>query len=358
MNALVKQDLERALVRLEEPLQRLSGQTLYITGGGGFLGMYLTLIPLFWNENHPTQKPIKVVSADIFKLGRPRWIDEVKGSAFTALTFDTNTGLPKDLNPDYVFHGSSFASPIVYRQYPIETIYGNIWGLSHILEHARKNQVKSVAYFSSSEIYGDPPAEEIPTKETYRGNVSCTGPRACYDEAKRLCEALCTSYFFQHQVAVKLIRPFNNYGPGLRLNDGRVLADFVRTSLTDGKIVLLSDGSPMRTFCYVLDAVVGYFQVLLSGRPGEPYNIGTAKPEISMREVADLVAATATKLGRRKVQVSFANSSDAHYLTDNPQRRCPDLTKAKTDFGYEAEVAVEDGIARYFQWGMEQSLDV
>ena len=129
-------------------------------------------------------------------------------------------------------------------------------------------------FYSSSEIYGDPTPENIPTPETYRGNVSCTGPRACYDESKRYGETLCVNFARQHGLPIKVARPFNNYGPGLKITDGRVIPDFARNILDGTDIVMLSDGSAKRTFCYVADAVVGYYKILVKGRSGEAYNVG------------------------------------------------------------------------------------
>src|SRR5262249_20204512 len=151
--------------------------------------------------------------------------------------------------------------------------------------------VRGFLFYSSSEIYGDPDPAHIPTPEDYRGYVSCTGPRACYDEAKRYGETLCVNFARVHHVPVKVARPFNNYATGLKITDRRVIPDFVRDVLSGRDIVMLSDGSPMRTFCYVADAVIGYYKVLVNGRPGESYNIGVETPEISMAELAERIVA-------------------------------------------------------------------
>ena len=145
-------------------------------------------------------------------------------------------------------------------------------------------------FYSSSEIYGDPTPGDIPTPETYRGSVSCTGPRACYDESKRYGETLCVNFARQHGVPIKVARPFNNYGPGLKITDKRVIPDFARDILSGRDIVMLSDGSAKRTFCYVADAVAGYYKILVNGRPGEAYNVGVETPEISMTQLAGKLA--------------------------------------------------------------------
>jgi UDP-glucuronate decarboxylase len=176
--------------------------------------------------------------------------------------------------------------------------------------------------------------------------VSCTGPRACYDESKRYGETLCVNFQKVHGVPVVCVRPFNNYGPGLRITDRRVLPDFFRDALAGRNIVMLSDGRATRTFCYVADAIEGYLRAMLIGRPGEAYNIGTASPEISMADLAQAVIRTTGA----KVRVVYSVSDDKHYTTDNPQRRCPDITKASQELLYAPRVGLEAGLQRTFEF--------
>jgi dTDP-glucose 4,6-dehydratase/UDP-glucuronate decarboxylase len=256
---------------------------------------------------------------------------------------------------DYVIHAASIASPTYYRKYPIETMDANVHGLRLLLDRCRAQQiaghnVQGFLFFSTSEIYGDPPPDQIPTPETYRGNVSCTGPRACYDESKRYGETLCVNFARQFGLPVKSARPFNNYGPGLKITDRRVIPDFARDIFAGRDLVLLSDGSPTRTFCYITDAIVGYFQVLVRGRPAEAYNIGNESPEISMLELAELLAGIGREQLGYQGKVVRRPSKEKEYLTDNPQRRCPIIAKARSELGFEPEVSVEDGMRRTLVW--------
>jgi nucleoside-diphosphate-sugar epimerase len=205
-------------------------------------------------------------------------------------------------------------------------------------------------FFSSSEIYGDPVASEIPTAETYRGNVSCTGPRACYDESKRYGETLCTVFARQYGVPTKMARPFNNYGPGLKISDRRVIPDFARDIFAGRDIVMLSDGAPTRTFCYISDAAAGYYKALVRGRPGEAYNIGTERPEISMRELAEMLAEIACELFGYSGHVICGQSDEGAYLIDNPDRRCPNIDKARRELGYNPQVSLANGLRRSLIW--------
>jgi nucleoside-diphosphate-sugar epimerase len=354
---VVASDLDAMTARLDAELRRLAGRRLLITGGAGFLGYYLTRVPLHWNAGVPAADRIRVVVADNFRRGLPAWLHDLgRDPALTLVEHDITRPLPPELHDfDAVIHAASIASPTFYRRFPIETIDANVGGLRRLLDHCRDRAdagrpVEAILFFSTSEVYGDPDPANIPTPETYRGNVSCTGPRACYDESKRFGETLCVSFARVHGLPVTIARPFNNYGPGLSLADGRVLPDFARDVLAGNDIVMLSDGSPSRTFCYVADAVVGYYKVLLRGRPGEAYNIGTEAPEVTIAELAERVVATARELFGYRGRVRRATSDDPDYLVDNPNRRCPVIAKARTELGYDPVVSLDEGLARSLVW--------
>jgi dTDP-glucose 4,6-dehydratase/UDP-glucuronate decarboxylase len=271
------------------------------------------------------------------------------------LKHDITQAMPGAADFDFIIHAASIASPTFYRQHPIETMDANVQGLRNLLEYSRSRlrtdrPVRGFLFFSSSEIYGDPPADRIPTAETYWGHVSCTGPRACYDESKRFGETLSVTFARQYGLPVTIARPFNNYGPGLRLSDRRVLPDFARDVLAGRNITLLSDGRATRTFCYVADAVAGYYQVLLRGRAGEAYNIGTEQPEVTMSDLAALVTELSRDLFGYKGTIVFGTSSDRDYLTHNPARRCPSIAKARRELGYDPRIVLDEGLRRLLLW--------
>lgn len=325
------------------------GKRVLLTGAAGFLGFNFLHYFSFLNNQESNPLPVDVVAVDNFLRGRPRWITELTQADkhIQLQQFDiTKPWKEGEGKFDFIIHGASVASPKFYRKYPLETIDANILGLRSMLEMARKWECDSVLFFSSSEIYGDPPPEEIPTKETYRGNVACIGPRACYDESKRLGETLCYIYAKTFNVPVKIVRPFNNYGPGLRLADGRVLPDFSQNVLNGTDIVLYSDGSPTRTFCYATDALTGYLLALLSRHQGEPFNIGSDECEISMSDLAQKLL----MIGKSSCHVIHKGNEEKDYLTDNPVRRCPDLGKARELLGYAPLVSLEVGLERMLTW--------
>jgi UDP-glucuronate decarboxylase len=357
LDQLLTEDLEMICRDLDAEFGRIAGKNLLITGGGGFLGYYLVQAALHWNKTRASRGVISVTVYDNYFRGVPDWLEALKRDPnLTLVRQDMSRPLPTDMpHFHYIIHAAGIASPIYYRDHPLECIDANINGLRNLLDYAvaegkAGRPIEGMLFYSSSEIYGDPIPEAIPTPETFRGLVSCTGPRACYDESKRLGETLCVVYAGHRNVPVRIARPFNNYGPGLKITDGRVLPDFARNVLAGEDIVILSDGSPTRTFCYATDAVTGYYKVLVRGHNGEAYNVGIEKPEISMAELARLVAETGRELFGYQGKVVLGKASQGDYLIDNPNRRCPIITKAREHLAYEPRVLPADGIYRSLVW--------
>jgi UDP-glucuronate decarboxylase len=350
-------DLAVMLQALDGDLRRMSGRRVLVTGGAGFLGYYLVQLPLAWNDAHPDEPPIQVTVFDNYFRGVPEWLGKLgRRPEVELVEHDVRGPLPDRMDDfAYVVHAAGIASPTYYRAHPIETMDANITGLRNLLDYARRRleaglEMEGFLFYSSSEIYGDPAADAIPTPETYRGNVSCTGPRACYDESKRYGETLCVNFARQHGIPVTMVRPFNNYGPGMKITDGRVIADLFRDALAGRDLVLFSDGSPTRTFCYVTDAITGYYLALLRGRRGEAYNVGVDGPEISMLDLARTIAGLASDLFGHQVEVVKGESPEQDYLVDNPNRRCPDITKARKELQYRPGVTLEEGLQRTLLW--------
>jgi nucleoside-diphosphate-sugar epimerase len=354
---LLKEDLDQLCADLRQEFTEMSGGRLLITGGAGFLGYYLVQAALHWNSTQGAGGKIDVTVYDNYVRGAPEWLEALRSRPdLTLVRQDMIEPLPRDMGHfDYIVHAAGIASPMFYRAHPLKCIDANINGLRNLLDYSVREAeagraLKGFLFYSSSEIYGDPAADAIPTPETYRGNVSCTGPRACYDESKRLGETLCVIYAKQLGVPVKMARPFNNYGPGLKITDGRVLPDFARDVFAGRDMSMLSDGSPKRTFCYATDAIAGYYKVLVRGHLGEPYNVGIDRPEISIAQLAQYVRQSAEQLFGYRGQVRLGKSAEADYLIDNPNRRCPVIDKARTHLGFDPRVLVEEGIHRSMIW--------
>lgn len=357
---VVQSDLDLILEGAADELSAIGGKKLLITGGAGFLGHYLVQSALAWNRAAEAAARIDVTVLDSYARGVPKWLAQLsRTDGLSVVAHDVREPLPDELPQfEYVIHAAGIASPTYYRRHPIETMDANVTGLRLLLDRAvaaesRGRATKGFLFFSSSEIYGDPTPEHIPTPETYRGNVSCTGPRACYDEAKRFGETLSVNFARQHGLPVTIARPFNNYGPGLKITDRRIIPDLVRDVLEGRDVTLLSDGSATRTFCYVADAVIGYYKILARGRPGEPYNIGTEEPEVSMAELADQVVALARDVVGYAGKVVRRSSPEADYLIDNPARRRPLIAKARDELGYQPVTTLDEGLTRSLVWYSE-----
>ena len=343
LTSVIRRDVESVGRALRPVVRDLAGTTLLIAGGGGFLCSYF-LDVVAWLNDTGLPRPCRVICVDNLRTGMRGRLSHLLGrDDFRLLEHDITAPFQLDEAVDWVIHGASIASPIYYRQFPLETIAVNVEGTRQLLEFVRHSRVRSLLYLSSSEIYGDPEQDAIPTPETYLGRVSCTGPRAPYDESKRLAETFCGVYYRQYRVPVKTARPFNVYGPGQRLDDQRIVPDLMASALRCAPIVLHSDGRATRSFCYITDAVDAMMRLLLSPYDGEVFNVGNDREEISIRDAALCLQDIA---GDPRLTLEWRPSTDPDYLRDNPRRRCPDLTKLRTRFAWEPAVCLRDGLAR------------
>lgn len=352
-NAIVKEDMDYILKKLsKEERGKFNNSTVLITGCGGFLGYYFMH---FFDSFADELNIKKVIALENFLTGTKDWLDKIVNAnpkivlhEFNVITDDISK-IEGAADANLIIHGASIASPTFYRIYPLETIDANITGLRRLLDFYAEKPIKGLLFFSSSEIYGDPFPEFIPTDEEYRGNVSPMGPRACYDEAKRFGETMCYIFHHKYNMPISIARPFNNYGPGMNINDKRLPADFANAIVNNKDLLIYSDGTPTRTFCYIADAITGYFKVLLHGKL-EAFNIGIDKPEISVREFSDIFYKQGKEIFKYTGKIEFAQSPDNDYMTDNPNRRCPNIEKAKKYLDYSPEFHVEEGITRFLKF--------
>ncbi|NRA64530.1 MAG: NAD-dependent epimerase/dehydratase family protein [Pseudobacteriovorax sp.] len=347
---VLQKDLKEISEGLEDVAQEFSGKTILMTGSRGFLGRYISETFHYLNE-HVLDKPCKFIGADNFitagKLGES-CIDR-PGQTFIKHNVIEPLSIEEDV--DFILHSAGIASPFYYRANPLMTLDVAVLGSKHMLELARQKRAKYL-FFSSSEIYGDPDPENVPTGEQYRGNVACLGPRACYDESKRLGETLCQIYHQEYGVHTNMVRPFNVFGPGMQENDYRVLPNFASRIKKKQALKVYGSGNQTRTFCYISDAIGGFLRIAAKGVPGEPYNIGNPKPEISMLDLAKEIQRTM----EIKVSTDVIEYPDS-YPADEPNRRCPDIRKAQLQLGYDPQVSLSQGLRRFFDWALENYSD-
>ena len=340
---LIDSDIKEVVDRLGDQTREFAGKTVLLTGGRGFLGRYFTEIFAHLNE-HVLQEPAKVVVLDNLITAGELGAKMPDRLNIHFVRHDVIGPYEWDGQLDYVVHAAGVASPYYYRAYPLEALEVSISGTRHMLDLATRHQAHFM-FFSSSEIYGDPDPKHVPTPESYRGNVACNGPRSCYDESKRLGETLCYVFHTKFGTFTNVVRPFNVFGPGMQETDYRALPNFASRIKAGKPLRVYGAGNQTRTFCYVTDALVGFMLIMLRGVPGETYNIGTPEPEVS---IVDLVHHLEKTLGR-SLKTEIVEHPDS-YPADEPQRRCPQIRKAKLQLGYEPRVELDEGLRRFLSW--------
>lgn len=310
---------------------------IFITGGAGFIGSHLC--DYFLARGHD------VMAMDNFITGSPDNIAHLKNEPrFEFIEQDVTKFINVPGPLDAVLHFASPASPKSYLDFPIQTMKVGALGTHNALGVARAKKARFLLA-STSEVYGDP--LEHPQKETYWGHVNPIGPRGVYDEAKRFAEALTLAYKRQHGIATRIVRIFNTYGPRNALDDGRVVPNFVGQALRGEPLTVHGDGSQTRSFCYVSDLVEGIARLLMSNEE-LPVNIGNPN-ELTIKTFAERI----NTLTDNKAGIIFTNRP-----VDDPSRRNPDITKARTLLGWEPQVALDDGLREtiaYFRARMKHA---
>ena len=341
-NRIVQEDLEK-IIGSDLPWLEFEGRTVLISGANGFLPAYMVETLLALNEERLTRR-VKVIG--LVRDGQralTRLGEYVGKGDLRLIVEDVCKPFSIDERVDYVVHAASQASPKYYGVDPVGTLSANVLGTHNMLSIAHDHRAKGFMFFSSGEVYGQVTEDRIPTREDWYGYMDPTDLRSCYGESKRLGETMCVSWFHQYGVPAKIVRPFHTYGPGMRLDDGRVFADFVADILNGRDIVMKSDGSARRAFCYLADAVLGFFTVLLRGQDGQAYNIGNDRAEVSVLELAQRLVALFPEKGLKVVQKEGTVVSG--YVGSRISRSCPDISKARS-LGWEPQTSIEVGFTR------------
>jgi len=303
-----------------------------ITGGAGFIGSHLC--------QRLIEEGFYVICLDNLITGKLENIKPLfKNKNFRFIKHNVTEYIDIKGRVDYVLHFASPASPIDYSKFPIQTLKVGSLGTHNTLGLAKAKKAKFLLA-STSEVYGDP--LEHPQKETYYGNVNCIGPRGVYDEAKRFAEALTMAYHNVHKIDTKIARIFNTYGEKMRINDGRVIPNFIYQALMNKPITIYGDGKQTRSFCYISDLIEGIFR-LMQAKINTPINLGNAK-EFTILELAKLII----KLTKTKSKIVFKALP-----IDDPLKRQPDLSKAKKILHWQPKVDLEEGLKKTIAWFKE-----
>jgi UDP-glucuronate decarboxylase len=321
-------------------VKNLTRKRVLVTGGAGFVGSHLC--------ERLVARGDDVLCVDNYFTGRKDNIAHLLGLPnFEAMRHDVT--VPLSVEVDEIYNLACPASPVHYQDDPVQTTRTSVLGALNMLELGRRLKAK-VLQASTSEVYGDPTVH--PQTEDYRGNVSTTGPRACYDEGKRCAETLFFDFHRQSGVRIKVARIFNTYGPRMHPDDGRVVSNFILQALRGEDITLYGDGQQTRSFCFVDDLVEGLLRLMDSpDAVTGPINLGNTH-EIRVRELAEEVlglTGSASMLVFRPLP------------QDDPMQRCPDITRARATLGWEPRVSLREGLSRtvaYFRRLVEQGADV
>jgi UDP-glucuronate decarboxylase len=332
----ISEDIEKAIREIESLKNKIEGKSFLITGGAGFIGSWLCDLLHQLNA--------KIFCLDNLITGSKENIKHFFGKKNFEFINSDVCNFQSEEKFDYIIHAASIASPSIYQKHPIKTLDANLIGTKKLLELARKEDVESFLFLSTSEVYGNVPHEMIPTPETYYGFVNPFGPRCMYDEGKRAGEAYCYSYYLEYELPIRIARIFNTYGPRLDISNtgyGRVVIKFIDQALRGKPLTIYGNGKQTRSFCYITDTISGLLKVLLlDGLDGEVFNIGNDKET----RIIDL----AYKIKN----IANSNSEIIFYPLpkDDPLRRCPNLTKARSILKYNPKVNLEEGITKTVEW--------
>ncbi|MFX1287603.1 MAG: NAD-dependent epimerase/dehydratase family protein [Promethearchaeota archaeon] len=348
MNYDFKQDLDEILNRLENDNISFRAKTVLVTGGAGFLGSWVCDILVKQGAN--------CVCLDNLSSGRFENISHLMGKdnfrfinhdiskpVFFGLTHHPNGICIGDIKRiDIVMHMASRASPFEFAKYPISILKSNTLGTMNALGIAKAHNALFF-YTSTSEVYGNPPDDAIPTAETYFGHVNPVGPRSCYDESKRAGEAFVKAYELQHGIRTKIVRIFNTSGPRIRYGPefGRVIPNFINQALNNKEITIFGDGSQTRSFIYVVDEIEGILKIVHNNETvGEVINLGNNK-EYTILEVAKII---------KELTNSDSDIVFKPLPIDDPVRRCADLTKAKRILNWQPTTPLKESLMKTIAW--------
>ena len=342
MNKILAEDYDNIINSAKSFLPTLTNSKILITGACGFIGAYLVEMFCYLNDNYGIKARIFAVDSNIAsKFDRLSTLGSRSDLVVTECDIADKDGLWVITDVDYIINAASIASPEFYMRYPLQTMRVNSLGTWNVLARAVEVEPRSVLHFSSSEIYGEPSV--IPTPESYWGFVSPNGPRSMYDESKRFSETLCMIYARDFQVPVKVIRPFNIFGPGQRIDDGRVIPNLIKAALCGETFTVYGDGLSTRSYCYISDAVIQMLAVLTLGTNGETYNIGDGGSEISLVDLVKVANDTLPGFP------GYSVNADSQFIQDAPTRRKPDTTKITELVGSSPRVSLAEGLRRTFE---------
>lgn len=341
MNRIILEDMEKLYLRNID-WNVLNNTKVLVTGAYGMLASYMVYMLIYLNEYHG-------FNIDVYALGRnenkarKKFGDYFEREYFHFIESDLSNISNLTIFPDYIIHAASFASSQFFGTDPVGTTKPNVLGTYGLLESAARNVIKSMLFVSSGEVYGETNCETV-----YENGYGISDPldlRYCYGESKRMGECLCNCYWHQYKVPVKIARLGHTYGPTMDIyNDKRVFSEFVLNAVRSENIVVKSDGSPMRAFCYIADATAAFFQILFNGKNGEAYNVANMQGLVTMKYLAEMIASFSEKKVL-KVEYAIRPTDEAYIESAQAKHNVPNTEKMQS-LGWSCDYTIEEGFRR------------
>ena len=346
LHPVIQKDIEEICRTLGNKLNQFEGMDILITGAGGMLARYLVYTLLHANDLYFKKKCTLhlVTRGSKTPFGTRRDIEYIQVDI-------AHDPLPS-MQVDYIVHAASKAAPKIYTKHMIDTLNTNIKGLYHVLDIVSP-KTKSILYFSSGEIYGNPPKDTKLT-EDYLGTTDHLNDRSCYVEGKKAGETICMNYFREKGYPIKIARIFHTFGPGLNLDDGRVFSDFMKDGLAKKNIQVKGDKDMQRAFLYIRDATIMFFMLLVSDKNGEVYNIANDQNVVSVQQLAEVMRNEFNTYYDRKIRIDYQKNNRNLYH-HAPHMVVPDISKFEKDFDFTPHIslseAVHQTISSYMPYG-------
>lgn len=347
LETIVKEDINRILINTKIKWNKFKNASFLITGANGFIANYIinTLIYLNFYKKYN----IKIILLTRNKIKTKKKFINTKTSKFIKIiNHNLLTKVKIKDKIDYVFHSASQASPKFYLKNPISTILPNVLGTYNVLNLCKNKKIKSFLYFSSGEIYGNSRKKLV---EDTIHETPTLNPRSCYTQSKKMGETISHSFLQEKKVPTKIIRIFHTYGPGMDLNDGRVMMDFVKEIVINNQITVKSSGKQKRSFCYIGDMISAIFLVLIKGKNGEAYNAGNPKEFMSIKLLAQKIS---NKINGIKIVYKERSKKD-FYIKSTIDKVNPSVKKI-SKLKFSPKINVETGFLRTIEYFKKKNI--
>ena len=341
----MREDLQY-ITSADLPWQNFDGCTILVSGASGFLPFFMIETLLFLNDKFNIN--IKIIALVRNKeKSLKRFSRHLERDNLTFLFQDVCSAVEIDERVDYIIHAASQCSPIYYEKDPVGTLSANIVGTTNLLKLAKENSVRGFLFFSTGGVLGRIKGKNIPAKEEDYGYIDPINVRSCYNQSKKMAENICVSWNHQYGVPVKIVRPSYVYGIEMPLNDGRAFSNFLSNILNNTPLVVVNGERHTRSFCYISDATLAFFIVLLKGISGQPYNVGSEQ-ETSIKKLATTMITTAGPRYNKDIVFKTKNVDDKNQR-GSIDRSCFDITKIKS-LGWTPRYDLTDGLERVSEY--------